>query len=41
MKNPVSIAKNSYNKILKIDDLIWQLQQINKQQILLEKKSIP
>lgn len=38
MKNPVSIAKNSYNKILKIDDLIWQLQQINKQQILLEKK---
>ena len=38
MKNPVNIAKKSYNRILKIDDLAQQLQQINEKQIALEKK---
>jgi lipopolysaccharide cholinephosphotransferase len=38
MKNPVNIAKKSYNRILKIDDIAWQLQQINEKQIILEKK---
>lgn len=38
MKNPVGIAKKSYNKILKIDDLLWRLEQIDKQQQDLSNK---
>lgn len=32
MKNPVNIAKKGYNKILKIDDLAWRLEQIENTQ---------
>ena len=40
MKNPVNIAKKSYNKILKIDDLAWRLEQIeNTQESILQQLS--
>ena len=38
MKNPVNIAKTGYNKILKIDELIWQLEQLTDAQKKLNAK---
>lgn len=38
MKNPVNIAKKSYNKILKIDDLTWRIENLTQKQELLNNK---
>ncbi len=38
MKNPINIAKKGYDKVLKIDDLVWRLEKLQQKQDELNTK---